>query len=157
MDRNGAGVFVEEERSANPEVQHTNEVVGYMSLWENAFEAEAPVEAVVAVPEEPVAQIEMGRITNLNHQMQTVTLSKTFHNPVVIAGALSYNGGDPSTVRVTNVQSNSFEIQLQEWEYLDGPHTTETVSWMVVEAGCVNPKQDGGYCAGVIPQVGEGW
>lgn len=24
---------------------------------------------------------------------------------------------------------------MQEWSYLDGPHTTETVSFMVVESG----------------------
>lgn len=48
---------------------------------------------------------------------------------------LSYNGGDPSTVRVSNVQPNSFQVQIQEWDYLDGPHTTESLSWMVVEAG----------------------
>lgn len=41
--------------------------------------------------------------------------------------------------------------------YLDGPHTTETVSWMVTEAGCHNPQDDNGYCAGVIPQVGGNW
>ena len=74
---------------------------------------------------------------------------------MVIAGALSYNGGDPSTVRVTNVQSNSFQIQIQEWAYLDTWHTTETISWMVVEAGCYNPTGDNGYCAGVVPEVKE--
>jgi hypothetical protein len=32
-------------------------------------------------------------------------LSKEFRNPVVVVGTLSYNGGDPSTVRVSNVGS----------------------------------------------------
>ncbi|MBW2164518.1 MAG: hypothetical protein JRF43_08855 [Deltaproteobacteria bacterium] len=31
--------------------------------------------------------------------------------------------------------SNSFQIRIQEWLYLDGSHTVENVSYMVVEAG----------------------
>ena len=50
-------------------------------------------------------------------------------------GVLSYNGGDPSTVRVKDVTSTSFAVQIQEWSYLDTWHTTEEISWMVVEAG----------------------
>jgi len=30
-------------------------------------------------------------------------LSKEFRNPVVVVGTLSYEGGDPSTIRVSNV------------------------------------------------------
>jgi serralysin len=50
-------------------------------------------------------------------------------------GTLTFNGNHPSTVRVMNVQTNSFDVQIQEWAYLDGPHALETVSYMVAEAG----------------------
>jgi hypothetical protein len=36
---------------------------------------------------------------------------------------------------VRNVGSSSFEFQLDEWDYLNGKHTTETISYLVVEAG----------------------
>lgn len=66
----------------------------------------------------------------------TITLKKTdYTNPVVIARPLSYNGGDPSVVRVSDVQSGSFKIRVEEWEHDDGGHTDEAVSYMVVEAG----------------------
>lgn len=56
-------------------------------------------------------------------------------NPVVIAGPASFNGTHPVTVQTRNADSNSFEIRLQEFEYQDGNHSTEQVSWMVIEGG----------------------
>lgn len=55
--------------------------------------------------------------------------------PVVVAGPPSYNGVQPTAVRIRNVTANGFEIQLDEWDYLDGPHATETVSYMAAPAG----------------------
>jgi hypothetical protein len=50
-------------------------------------------------------------------------------------GTPSFNGGHPLTIRVKDVSRTSFKWQMQEWSYLDGPHTKETVSFMVVESG----------------------
>lgn len=125
-------VKVEEERSANAETQHANEVVGYMALWPAAF-AGSNGDDNLQLAEEGTVQY--GTINNLNHVPKTVTLDHPFVNPVVILGVLSYNGGHTSTVRVQNVQPQSFEVFIKEWDYHDGPHTTETLSWMVVEAG----------------------
>ena len=69
---------------------------------------------------------------------QTVNLSRSYNNPVVIMQVSSTNGGQPSTVRLRNVSGNSFQWQLDEWDYLDGGHTTETFSYLVVEAGVHN-------------------
>ena len=66
---------------------------------------------------------------------QQVNLIKTFTNPIVVVGPPSYNGSDPTTVRIRNVSDNSFEVQMDEWDYLDGPHTTEQLSYLVMEAG----------------------
>jgi hypothetical protein len=68
----------------------------------------------------------------------------------VILGALSYNGGDPSTVRVQDVTPKSFKVSIQEWDYLDGPHTTESLSYMVVEAGRHNMPDGTQYEAGLV-------
>lgn len=72
---------------------------------------------------------------SLDEQWKTVTLDRTYNDPVVIAGTPSHNGTDPSTVRIRNVTNNSFEIQIDEWDYLDPTHAVEVVSYMVVEAG----------------------
>ena len=72
---------------------------------------------------------------SLNATWKTVTLQQSYNDPVVIAGTPSYEGTDPSTVRIRNVTSNSFEYQINEWDYLNPFHSLEVVSYMVVEAG----------------------
>jgi hypothetical protein len=136
MNGNQVQVMVEEERSANAETQHANEVVGYMALWPGAFCDGA--EAGNGNGEVQLAEqgsVQYGVINNLNHQAKMVNLDHPFVNPVVILGTLSFNGPHASTVRVRNVESQSFEVFIKEWDYHDGPHTTETLAWMVVEAG----------------------
>lgn len=81
---------------------------------------------------------EVGKVTaNQSNAIQwhTVTLINTYTNPVVILQPPSYNGGDPSTIRLRNVTENSFEFQIDEWDYRDGAHTTETMSYLVMDAG----------------------
>ncbi len=65
----------------------------------------------------------------------TVNIDGVFNKPVVIMGPLSFNGAHPSTIRIKEVSRKSFKWQMQEWSYLDQSHTTETVSYLVVEAG----------------------
>ena len=62
-------------------------------------------------------------------------LNRCFVDPVVVAKPLSYNGSDPALVRLRNVDGRGFEIRAQEWDYLDGGHLSETVSYMVMERG----------------------
>jgi len=99
-----------------------------LSLYQQLSElADDPV-----ITLDPVA--EYGSL-NLNSNWQTVNLSQTFTNPVVVASDPSLNGVQPAAVRVRNVDSDSFEIRIQEPAYLDGVHFDETVGWMVLEAG----------------------
>ena len=72
-------------------------------------------------------------------------------------GPPSYGGANQSTMRVRNVTSNSFEFQIDEWDYLDGAHGTETISYMVVEAG-IHTLSDGRTLqAGSLTASGNGW
>jgi len=79
-------------------------------------------------------EMETGEVS-LNHSWKKVNLSKSFTNPIVIAKPLSYKGSAPATVRIKDVTSSSFKIRVQEWPYLDGTHTTEKVSYLIVEKG----------------------
>ncbi|MEL6439217.1 MAG: CAP domain-containing protein [Cyanobacteria bacterium J06621_8] len=78
---------------------------------------------------------EIGRISNLNHVSRTIQLNNSYENPVVFTLPLSYNGADPAIARITDIQDDSFSLYLQEAEYRDGPHVTESLSYMVLEAG----------------------
>lgn len=86
-----------------------------------------------------VSQGEMGSVTvdqpSGGTVWHTVNLNNSYTDPVVVMGPPSYNGTNPTTVRVRNVTATSFEFQLDEWEYLDGTHGDETVAYLVVEAG----------------------
>jgi hypothetical protein len=64
-----------------------------------------------------------------------ISFSRSFADAVVVANPPSLNGGDPAVVRIRNVGGSGFEICIQEWNYLDGSHTTETVSYLVMERG----------------------
>jgi hypothetical protein len=110
LTQGSVDVWVEEEKSKDNEVNHLGEDVAYMAIWTSMR------------PNQP--ELEFGQI-DLDHNWKTVNLQKTFNNPVVIMGALSYNGGHPSTLRVRNVQESSFEVRVNEWMYLDNWHTTE--------------------------------
>jgi hypothetical protein len=91
------------------------------------------IDADIPLPSLTLA--ESGTITGLTSTWRKVTLQSNFKSPVVVMGTPSRLGGEPITVRVRNVTPNSFEARIDEWEYLDGRHGQETVSFLVIEAG----------------------
>jgi hypothetical protein len=60
------------------------------------------------------------------------------------------------TIRVKNVTRDSFAFQFQEWTYLDGPHTKESVSYMIVEEG-VHQLNDGTFIEAGKTMVYNRW
>ncbi|MEZ6095796.1 MAG: lysyl oxidase family protein [Pirellulaceae bacterium] len=80
--------------------------------------------------------------TAVSTEWQTIYLPRTYNNPVIITGPSEYNLNDPTTIRIRNVTSNSFEIRFEEWDYQDGQRASEDLSYMVVEAG-VHTLHDG--------------
>ena len=78
---------------------------------------------------------EYGSLDTLDQQWQTVTLSNTYINPVVIVSDPTLNGRNPVAIRLRNIEDDTFQLRLQEPNYEDGKHTTESVSYLVIEAG----------------------
>ena len=78
--------------------------------------------------------METGEV-NIDHNLRRVSFTKSFSDPVVIAKPLSLNNSDPAVIRVSNIDVSGFDISIQEWEYLDGIHPTETVGYFVIERG----------------------
>ncbi len=89
-------------------------------------------------------------------QWRTLNLAGTYTNPVVIMGPPSFNGAQSTTVRVRNVTRSSFQYQIDEWDYLDGAHKAETVSYLVVEAG-THDLGDGQILVAGTKLVGTGF
>jgi hypothetical protein len=78
--------------------------------------------------------IEMDEVS-VNHKWQRVSFKEIFIDPVVIAKPASLNGKEPAVVRIQNVDTTGFDIRIQEWDYLDGLHCYEQISYLVIEKG----------------------
>ncbi|MCD6388074.1 MAG: cadherin-like domain-containing protein [Desulfobulbaceae bacterium] len=78
--------------------------------------------------------LEVGMI-KVDTDWQRISFNNTFVNPVVVAKIVSRNNDDPCVIRLNNIDADGFEIQLQEWDYQDGVHGIESVSYMVMERG----------------------
>ncbi|MEM9781438.1 MAG: LamG-like jellyroll fold domain-containing protein, partial [Pseudomonadota bacterium] len=111
--------------------------------------AAPPASIVEETPEPPVAEapsgddasdgrLEIGTVTFSQDNSSTwysVSFAEEIPDAVVVMGPISFNGGHQAVMRVRNVTDEGFEYQLDEWNYHDGWHMEETVSWMAVSAG----------------------
>lgn len=77
---------------------------------------------------------EFGNLS-LNQSWQTIQLENTYVDPVVMVSDPTFRGQDPAVVRLQNVTGEGFQARIQEPNYKDGRHITESVSYLVVEAG----------------------
>lgn len=126
LSETGVELRFQEETSLDTETGHTAEEVGYLVIGE--------------VPGEALAQIETGDLLITQSDASawtTVPLSNTFTTPVVIAGPASYTSSGALTVRVRNVTSTSFQIQLDRWDHnaTQAHNALERVDYLVMEAG----------------------
>ena len=96
-------------------------------------------EAVVAQGTFADAKIQVGQLYQNqtgSAQWHTVNLTNNYTNPVVVMGPVSNpNDQEPCTIRVRNVTTNSFEYQIDEWDYQNGVHGWTTHHFIAMEAG----------------------
>ncbi len=78
---------------------------------------------------------ESGVIHRVTDTWTTVSLQRNYSDPVIIVSPPTQNSAQPATVRIRNVNSSNFQMRIEEWDYLDGEHRDETVSYVVMEAG----------------------
>jgi len=117
-------LFLQEEQSNDAEVNHTAEDTGYLVLGESVGEIRAKLE---------VGSFQQAQ-TGPN-AWTTVTFDQSYTNPVVVFGPAAEGDAEPVRVRVRNVTSTGFEFQLDEWDYQDGVHPADKVSYLVAEEG----------------------
>ena len=78
--------------------------------------------------------LEYGNL-EVNNEWQHVNFQNPFVDPIVIVASFSLNGNDPAVPRIRNITQTGFDIRIQEWNYLDGYHSMETVGYLVMEKG----------------------
>jgi hypothetical protein len=79
-----------------------------------------------------------------------IKLRRRYRDPVIIAGPPTGNGAAPAIVRVRGVEQDSFELQLDEWQYTNGRHARESVAYLVVESGDHTLEDDTRLVAGSL-------
>jgi hypothetical protein len=130
----GVEVHIEEETSSTSETTHTEETV-----------------SVVGVPEGPLwddsgnkigeaGRFEAGQ-PDADH-WHGLNFRDSYSDPVVFMEIMTHNGKDPCHIRIRNVESDGCEFQIEEWNYLNGPHMEETIGFFVAEKG-VHTLSDG--------------
>ncbi|HEY1083149.1 MAG TPA: DUF1800 family protein [Prosthecobacter sp.] len=85
------------------------------------------------------AKYESGVVTHAQASSSTwhaVTFATAFSAPpVVVLGPPTQGDTAALTTRVRNVTTTGFEYQLDEWDYLDGPHGSESLNYLALEPG----------------------
>ncbi|MEE8320284.1 MAG: PilC/PilY family type IV pilus protein, partial [Gammaproteobacteria bacterium] len=81
-----------------------------------------------------------------------VAFLNTYNQPRVVAKAVTFNGSDPlADPRIKwktgeewpHTNATGFYVRLQEWDYRDGNHTTESFSYIVVESATAGGEKRG--------------
>ncbi|WP_435175397.1 CAP domain-containing protein [Halorussus sp. AFM4] len=86
----------------------------------------------------PAISVDAGSAST-DHEWRTVGLSGSADDPVVLAAGLSYRGPQAASPRLRNVASDAFDVAVEEWDYLDGTHRTETVGYLATDPGRYSP------------------
>ena len=66
---------------------------------------------------------------------ERIRFQHKYVDPIVLIPSLSNHGGKPAHARIRNVNSSSFEVQIEEWDYEDGVHISEDFHYLVMEVG----------------------
>ena len=120
LSKTKVDLFIQEEQSKDVEVAHAMEKVAYLAMDSGILKDGD--ETVVG---------ETGSL-NLNNNWKVVNLSRDYNKTVVILGGVE-TGNDPAVIRVRNVTKNSFEVKIQDWDYLHPIHPFTKVSYLVME------------------------
>ena len=114
---------------------------GDAASWSNGIPSPGRFGPLVDSPMSPATQVigEAGMLSGLTEVVQTINLTQAYTNPVVFAQPSSFDGTETVTVRVSNIQSDQFDIQLVEPSNLNGIHGVgglgEQVSYVILEKG----------------------
>lgn len=115
---------------------------GEYNGWDGLFVTQAfartgaPVQLDTRASSDPVLQVGVETVDQLDPiEWHKIDFDQTIDNAVVVMGPVSSNGADPVAVRVRNVTDDGFEFRMEEWEYDDGRHVSEKISWMAVSEG----------------------
>ncbi len=126
VSKNGFGVWIEEERSADDEVWHTFERVSYFAMNEGL------IRNIAGNVIGEAGMVDLAQPSN--DYWHTLALGHEYRNPVAFAQLVTRNGPDPSHIRLF-VDNGQVQLRIEEWDYLNGFHVIESINYFVLESG----------------------
>ncbi len=123
--------------------------------WESATQTKEIIPSLVLEPKSTSLTFGEVGVAQVSSEWQTITLERTYEEPVVILGGITFEDESPTTIRVRNVQANSFEVSLQAWYCEQDAHKTESMPYIVVESGLHFLPNGGQLYAGHLDRVGQ--
>ncbi len=129
LSKDGVNLVIEEENSTGRGTAHVREEVGYLAL---------PAGGILdrhgrAIGE--AGQIDAGHAGAGGKIWHRVKTKRSYRDPVVVMSINTLEGKQPAHVRLRNIGPSSFEFKIEEWNYLDGFHVEERLSYIVMEKG----------------------
>ncbi|MEL6545134.1 MAG: family 16 glycosylhydrolase [Myxococcota bacterium] len=99
--------------------------------------------SATSAPQEHVLVVGRVDVDQSSRERWTVAPFETpVINAIAVFGGMTRNGGDPAVVRVRQTSPYGVEVKIDEWEYLDGKHTRETLHYLAAPRG-VHRLSDG--------------
>jgi hypothetical protein len=96
----------------------------------------APIAVAEAAVNEPALQTGSFRFTQTGDRWASVRFADTFSvTPVVVVSPPSWDEKVPAAVRVRNITTSGFEVQVFEWPYQDGLHVQQDLTYVAMEPG----------------------
>jgi len=118
----GISLKVQEETSADTEIEHTPERVGYLA-----------VDSLTYLTNNKGAIIgEVGSV-DMTNGIVVISSNNYYYNPIVIANYINNSQTEPIMVGVRVLSGNSFELELKGWDYQTNVPMTGKIALMIVE------------------------
>lgn len=155
LKRDGFRVKIEEERSQDPEVRHTEEEVGYVVFTPGEIkDSDNNTIGEVGIREYDQPDAEVWR---------RIEPGIKIDNAVAFVQILSFNGGQPVHPRITDVgpetaeRRSAFFLKMEEWEGHDSRHVREKIGYVVLKPGRHRIKDTLEIEVGKVPAVNHAW
>ncbi len=138
----GLRIKIEDEQSKDAETHHNPEQVGYLAISPGLlYDRDS----------NPIGEVGMIQLDQPEAELwHRINLQQRYHDPVVVAQIETWNAPQPAHTRLRQVKPSSFEIQIEEWDYLNGTHPWETIAYLVLERGVHDLPAGNGIEAGVV-------
>ncbi|GMG84889.1 hypothetical protein LNKW23_41050 [Paralimibaculum aggregatum] len=77
-----------------------------------------------------------------SNEWHYIAFDQSIRNPVVVLMVNTTNSSHPVVMRADGINDDGFYFQIDEWEYQNGAHPVESISWMAVAEG-IHTLEDG--------------